>query len=201
METLKLSKKDINKIIEILNNGGLVAFPTDTVFGLACKMDKESISRVYEVKGRDFNKALPVMCNSKEMIERIAYINIDAEKIMERFMPGAITLVYKKKEEVEDYVTQGKDTIGIRVPDDEWILELISKLDHPIMVTSANISGNGSLLNWESVYECMKDHIEGIIMEDARGQMSSTIVDVSSDDIRILREGPISIDEIRECLG
>lgn len=198
METLKLNKKDIDKVREILINDGLVAFPTDTVFGLACRMDVGAIKKVYEVKGRDFNKALPVMCTLK-MVDEIAEVNDNARKIMNRFMPGALTVVYKKKGCVEDYVTQGKDTIGIRVPDDEWILKLIEKVNMPIMVTSANISGNGSLLKWEDVYECMKDRIDAIVTEDARGEMSSTIVDVTGE-IKILREGPISADQIKECL-
>lgn len=197
--TIKLNKNQIDEAVEILKSGGLVAFPTDTVFGLACKMDKEPIKRVYEVKGRDFNKALPVMCDGNDMIESVAYVNDDARKIMDKLMPGALTIVYKKKEEVEDYVTQGKDTIGIRVPDDDWILELIGKVNHPIMVTSANVSGEGSLLKWEDVYSCMNEKIEAIVCEDARGEMSSTIVDVTGD-VKILREGPISMEQIMECL-
>ena len=198
METLKLNKNEIEKVIEILKNDGLVAFPTDTVFGLSCRMSIDAIRKVYEAKGRDFNKALPVMCTLK-MIDDIALVNDNARKIMNRFMPGALTMVYKKKDCVEDYVTQFKPTIGIRVPDDEWILNLIEEVGMPIMVTSANISGSGSLLKWEDVYECMNGRIDAIICEDARGEASSTIVD-TSDEIKILREGPISADQIKECL-
>lgn len=199
MKTELLDKKDIQRVIEILDHNGLVAFPTDTVFGLACKMDKEAILKVYKAKGRDFNKPLPMMCNGPKMIEKVATISSDARKIMDHFMPGAITIVYKKKEEVEDYITQGLPTIGIRVPDDEWILNLIDELNTPIMVTSANISGNASLLEWKNVYDCMKDKIDAVVMEDARGQSASTIVDASSE-IKVLRQGPISLEMIKEIL-
>ncbi|MBO4918987.1 MAG: threonylcarbamoyl-AMP synthase [Erysipelotrichaceae bacterium] len=177
-----------------------MAFPTDTVFGLACAMDQDAIRKVYKAKGRDFRKPLPVMCDGPEMIRRIAIVSDKAERIVERFMPGALTMVFPKREEVDDVFTQGMDTIGIRVPDDPWILDLIRELDTPIMVTSANISGNGSLLKWEDVYACMHGKINGIVTEDARGEQASTIIDVTSNEIKALREGPISIEEIKEAI-
>jgi len=199
METIKYTKMDKDKIIKTLIDGGILAFPTDTVFGLACIMDKNAIAKVYAAKGRSFDKPLPMMCNSLEMIESVAYVSETAKKLIRKFVPGAITLIFRKKDNVEDYITQGKDTIGIRVPDDAFILDLIKELNQPILVTSANISGNGSLLKWEDVYECMKDKIDAIVMEDARGDKASTIVDVS-DEIRILRQGPISEEEIMEAI-
>lgn len=199
MDTILYTKKDSDKIITLLKDGGLLAMPTDTVFGLASMMDEKAIKRVYEVKGRSFDKPLPMMCCSKVMIDSVAYINKDADKIIDRFMPGALTIVFKKKEEVPAYVTMGRDTIGIRMPDDEFILDLIEKLGKPLMVTSANISGNGSLISWKDVCSCMKGKIEGIICEDARGDIASTIIDVS-EDLKLLREGPLSIEEIKESL-
>ena len=180
--------------------GGILAFPTDTVFGLACAMDKNAIRKVYKAKGRDFRKPLPVMCDGPEMIKRIAVVNEKAEKVMECFMPGALTMVFPKREYVDDVFTQGMNTIGIRAPDDAWILDLIRQLNAPIMVTSANISGNGSLLKWEDVYASMHGKINGIVTEDARGVRASTIVDVTGDEIKILREGPISLEEIKEAI-
>lgn len=199
MKTELLTYDQIDKVIEVLNNNGLVAFPTDTVFGLACKMDVEAIKKVYEVKGRDFDKPLPVMCDSFDMISKIAYVTKDAKKIMDKFMPGAITLVYKKKEEVDSYITQGKETIGIRVPDDKWILSLIAKLDCPIMVTSANKSNTPSLFKWDDVYKQFDGLIDVIVKDDAKGNKASTIVDVVND-VKILRQGPISLEDIKECL-
>ena len=200
MKTIRYTKMDKQEIINILMTGGILAFPTDTVFGLACAMDKDAIRKVYKAKGRDFRKPLPVMCDGPEMIKRIAVVNDKAEKIMDRFMPGALTMVFPKKEEVDDVFTQGMDTIGIRVPDDEWILDLIRRMDTPIMVTSANISGNGSLLKWEDVYACMHGKINGIVTEDAGGDQASTIIDVTSDEVKVLREGPISLEEIKEAI-
>ena len=199
METIKYTKMDKKQIINTLMKGGLLAFPTDTVFGLACMMDEKAIKKVYEVKGRSFDKPLPMMCCDLKMIESVAIVDEKTKKLIKNFMPGPITIIFKKKDCVKDYVTQGKDTIGIRVPDDEFILELIKDLKKPLMVTSANISGAGSLLKWEDVYKDLSGKIEAIVCEDASGDSASTIVDVS-DGLKILREGPISIEEIKEVI-
>lgn len=199
METLKLSKNDKKKVIEILKNSGIVAFPTDTVFGLGCVINKEAISKIYEAKGRSFDKPLPMMCNGLKMIESVANVSEDAEKIINKFVPGALTLIFNKKAHIEDYVTNGKPTIGIRVPDDEWILDLINELNEPILVTSANLSDTGSLLKWEDVYAQLNNKIDAIVCSDATGQTSSTIIDVTNE-VKLLREGPITLDKIKEVL-
>ena len=195
METIKYTKEDIDLIKEELLNGKLIAFPTDTVFGLACVMDIDAIKKVYIAKGRDFNKPLPVMCSGYEMISKIAYVDEKTKRIIDKFMPGALTIVFKKKDELDPYITQGKPTVGIRVPNDEWIINLIEKIGKPIMVTSANISDTCSLLKWEDVYFQMNEKIDGIVCENARGDKSSTIIDVS-DGLKLLREGPIDFKEI-----
>lgn len=199
MKTSIYSKKEIDKVIEILNNNGIVAFPTDTVFGLACSISVEAIKKVYDAKGRSFDKPLPMMCANLDMIKTVAIVSDKAEKIINKFVPGALTLIFKKKDSLENFVTNGKDTIGIRVPDDKWILELINKLNKPILVTSANLSDTGSLLKWQDVLQQLDGRIDAIVSEDATGQTSSTIIDVSQD-IKILRQGPISFEEIMEVI-
>ena len=199
METIKYTKQDLNKIKEILLNGGIVAFPTDTVFGLGCVINKQAIDKIYSAKGRSFDKPLPMMCNGLEMIESVAKVSEDASKIINKFVPGALTLIFNKKDNVEDFVTNGKPTIGIRVPDDKWILDLISELNQPILVTSANLSDTGSLTKWEDVYSQLNGKIDAIVTEDASGETSSTIIDVT-DGVKLLRQGPISLDDIMEVL-
>ena len=199
MGTIKYTKQDLEIIASKLLEKKIIAFPTDTVFGLACIMDKEAIKKVYIAKGRDFNKPLPMMCTGYQMIKDVAIVTDEAKKIIDNFMPGAITIIFNKKDEIDDYITQGLNTIGIRVPDDEWILNLINKIGKPIMVTSANISNEGSLLKWEDVYDSMNGKIDGIVCEDARGDKSSTIVSVI-DELKLLRQGPISFDDIKKAL-
>lgn len=199
MKTIKYTKQDLNKIKEILLNGGIVAFPTDTVFGLGCVINKQAIDKIYSAKGRSFDKPLPMMCNGLKMIESVAKVSEGASKIINKFVPGALTLIFNKKDNVEDFVTNGKPTIGIRVPDDKWILDLISELNQPILVTSANLSDTGSLTKWEDVYSQLNGKIDAIVTEDASGETSSTIIDVT-DGVKLLRQGPISLDDIMEVL-
>ena len=199
MDTIRYSTMDMDAIIGVLKNRGLIAFPTDTVFGLACIMDEEATAKVYEVKGRDFRKPLPMMCNGAQMIKEVAYVNEEAEKIIGAFMPGPLTLIFNKKECVSDHITQGLDTIGIRVPADDFILQLISELGSPIMVTSANLSGSASLIRYADVLKEFDGKIEGIVDGDARGEMASTIVDVCAEP-KILREGPITLDMLKEVI-
>lgn len=199
MKTAIFNKEEKKKVVETLRNGGIVAFPTDTVFGLGCIINKEAISKIYEAKGRSFDKPLPMMCNSLEMIESVAIVSEDAKKIINKFVPGALTLIFNKKAEIEDYVTNGKPTIGIRVPDDKWILDLIEELGQPILVTSANLSDTGSLLSYKDVLAQLDGRIDGIVCADATGETSSTIIDVTND-IKLLRQGPITLDQIMEAL-
>lgn len=199
METIKLNKEDILQVKQMLKENKIVAFPTDTVFGLACTTNKIAIDKVYEAKGRSFDKPLPMMCNGLKMIESVAEVSEDAKKIINKFVPGALTLIFNKKETTPDFVTNNKPTIGIRVPDDKWILDLIKELDEPILVTSANLSDSGSLLKWEDVYNQLNGRIDAIVCSDATGSISSTIIDVTGE-VKVLRQGPIALEEIQEVL-
>lgn len=199
METIKYIKQNTIEIKQALLNEKIIAFPTDTVFGLGCIVNKSAIEKIFKAKGRNFNKPLPMMCNSLDMIENVAKVSQEAKKIIKKFVPGAITLIFNKKENVEDFVTNNEQTIAIRIPNDKWILDLITELDQPILVTSANISNAGSLIKWEEVYSQLNGKIDGIVCEDATGEISSTIVDVTNG-ITVLREGPITIKDIEEVL-
>jgi len=191
-------EEEIEKVKEDLLKGETVAFKTDTVFGLACIYDDPiAIKKVYAAKSREEKKPLPMMCGNIDMIEQVAYVSNKTRKIMEAFMPGAITIIYKKKDVISSEITCGKDTIGIRIPNDDWILKLINMIGKPLLVTSANISNMPSLHKWEEVYEELNGKIDGIVMGEADGDLASTIVDCSSEEIKVLRQGPISEEEIR----
>lgn len=189
--------KDIEIVKEDLLEGDIVAFGTDTVFGLACVYDDlKAIDKIYKAKNREAKKALPMMCGSVLMIDDVAYVSDRARKIMNKFMPGAITIIYKKKDCISNSCTSGLDTIGIRIPDDKFILDLINLVGKPLLVTSCNMSHEPNLSKWEDVLRIMDGRIDGLVKKNALGGVASTIVDCSGDDIKILREGPISKEEI-----
>lgn len=201
IKTELIESNDIKTVTDYLKNGRIVAFPTDTVFGLGCIYDdEEAIRRVKEAKGRDEKKPLPMMCSSLEMIEKVAYVSDDVRRIIERFTPGALTIIFKKRECISDYVTNGLDTIGIRVPDDETILKMINMLGKPMLVTSANISGTPSLKRYEDVIRELDGRVDAIVRKDAMSDTASTIIDATGDDFKVLREGKISIEDIKEYL-
>ncbi len=189
--------EDIEIVKEDLLKGDIVAFGTDTVFGLACVYDDlKAIDKIYKAKNREAKKALPMMCGSVLMIDDVAYVSDRARKIMNKFMPGAITIIYKKKDCISNSCTSGLDTIGIRIPDDKFILDLINLVGKPLLVTSCNMSHEPNLSKWGDVFRIMDGRIDGLVKKDSLGGVASTIVDCSNDDIKILREGPISKEEI-----
>lgn len=200
----KMKTYEINEIEKIKNdllNGEIIAFGTDTVFGLACVYDDlNAIKKVYEAKNREAKKALPMMCKDVDTISEVAYVSDKALKIMKKYMPGAITIIYQKKECISDDATSGLSTIGIRIPNDEFVLTLLRSVGKPLLVTSANMSHEPSLLKWKDVYEKLDGRIDGVVKKDATGSLSSTIVDCSGTDIKILREGPISKEEIMDLV-
>lgn len=189
---IKYKKEDIKEVKDALLNSKIVAFPTDTVFGLACLYgDELAYQKIYEAKNRSINKKLPIMVSDYDMLVRYCEIDEKTKKLINKFMPGAITLILKYK----DY----DETVAVRMPDDKWIIDLIKIIDKPLYVTSANISGNGSLIKCEDVLNQIGDKVDGIVMADASGKQASTIVDCVNN-FEILREGPISISQIMDVL-
>lgn len=183
---------EVDEVVDCLKKHGIVAFPTDTVFGLGCLYkDEEAIEKIYEAKNRSISKRLPMMVSSLEMLKKYACINEKDERLLKEFSPGPITFIFK--------LIDGSDTIAVRMPDDKWILDLINKIDKPLLVTSANISGKGSLWDYKDVLNDLKEKIDMLVKGTSGGKTSSTIVDCVND-YAILREGPITKEEIMEVL-
>lgn len=131
-------------------------------------------------------------------IEKYAYVNENAQKLIDHFMPGMITLVLKKKSILSDDFTAGYDTIGIRIPDDPFVLKLLKEVG-PMLVTSANISGQETLLNDQEVYKQFEGKIKMIVKGECKSTLASTVIKVD-EDVTILRQGCIQEEEIREVL-
>jgi len=197
MLTKILETNDFDEIIKILKNDGIIALATDTVFGLATKFDSEiGVNNIYEAKNRPQSKALPMMC-TKEMLKDYVEYDDSYQRIIDTYMPGALTIVCKHKD-ISDKLID-KETIAIRIPDDELIVSIINELKMPLWVTSANISGEPSLSDWEDVYKSLNGRVDGIIKGKSKGDTASTIVSFV-DELKVLRQGPISEKELRELL-
>ena len=139
------------------------------------------------------------MCKNEEQIKNIAIVDQKAEKLIKTLMPGPITIVLRKKEELPNYITNGKDTIAIRMATSKTIEEIINKLGSPIFMTSANQSGKKECTNLEEI-EKNCPLLDGMIEGTVIFSKGSTIVDCSSDKIKILREGPITKEQIKNAL-
>ncbi len=199
MKTKILTHKNLHEACECLKSGGVVAFPTDTVYGLGVVYDQlDALNRLKLSKGRPDNKPIPMMIASIEQIDQVAYTNERVQKLTKAFMPGGFTIILKKRENVSDVITNGFDTIALRMPDDEFILSLIKMIAKPLLVTSANLSGQATGVYFEDVKRDFDGRIDMIIEGKCQGLVSSTIVDVSTETLKIVRQGPINEKEIQK---
>ena len=189
---------DEKKIFETLKNGGVIAFVTDTVWGLGCLPDNEkAVKKIYEIKKREAQKPLILMSN--EVYNLLDYVNPlpkKAHQLIKKYFPGALTLVVEKSEKTPDYITSNMPTVGIRVPDNE-VFKKICEIapNHVLATTSANLSHQPSAKSYEQAYENMHG-LADLVIEDyghiCKG-LESTVCGVFGDDIKIFRQGAIEI--------
>ena len=197
----RYNQDEIEKLVQILKNDGVISVPTDTVFGICARINSEvAHDKLITVKNRPIKKSFPVMCANEEQIKSIAIVNDVAEKLIKAFMPGPITLVLKKKSDLADYVTNGKDTIAIRMATSETIMRLILELKSPIFMTSANQSGKSTCTSLGEI-EKNCPLLDGMMEGNVIFSEGSTIIDCTSKEIQILREGPITIEQINKIIN
>lgn len=202
MKTILFEQANIKDVANCLLSGGVVSFPTDTVYGIGVVYDDmDALKRLKESKGRPDSKPIPMMIGNIAQIREVAYTNNQIDQLIKAFMPGGFTIVLKKKDTVSDEVTSGFDTIALRMPNDPFILELIQAIGKPLLVTSANLSGQPTGLHFEEVYRDFNGRIDMIVKGECKGSVSSTIVDASEEELKILRQGPIDEDDIRKVWG
>lgn len=198
------SDKDIHLAAKIISGGGLVAFPTETVYGLgADAMNPEAATAIYAAKGRPSDNPLIVHIAALEDLASLASnIPESVYTLANAFWPGPLTIVLDKKSSVPDATTGGLKTVAIRMPDNEAALSLIVASKTSIAAPSANLSGRPSPTTWMDVKEDMDGRIDGIIMGEACiGGIESTVLDLSGDLPVILRPGLITPEEIASVLG
>ena len=189
---------DIQKTVQIINNGGIVIFPTDTVYGIGCDpYNQKGVLSLYKIKKREKTKPFPVIGYSKKELEKIAEFDNKAEKIAEMFWPGPITLILKIKDEnIKKSLGLGKK-IAVRVPDNQCILSLLKECKL-LVATSANISGNTSPVDPNDCERNLNGYdllIDGGILSD---DGESTIVEIDEGEVRIVRNGSISEEELKK---
>jgi L-threonylcarbamoyladenylate synthase len=194
-------EEQVKKAIRILKKGGIVAYPTDTVYGLGANaLDEAAVLRVYAAKRRPHHLAVPILLASISQIGEVARdIPGIAWSLAERFLPGGLTLVLYKSPAIPAAVTGGDDKIAVRVPAHPIPIALIEGIGAPITGTSANLSGNPNPVTAEEVSRQLGDRID-LIIDGGRcqGDVASTVIDLTDEHPLILREGVISREEIEK---
>ncbi|MCJ7511330.1 MAG: L-threonylcarbamoyladenylate synthase [Dehalococcoidia bacterium] len=202
---LKADAQDaLTEAVAVLKGGGLVAYPSDTVYGLgAAASDERAVARVFAVKGRPSEKALPLLlAEAEDMAPLCAEVPAAAKLLVEHFWPGPLTLVLRRSPTFHSAALGGGEKVALRVPDHPLLRELIRALGEPITGTSANRSGRPSCRTAAEVEEELADAVDLIIDGGpSRAGQESTVVDITEDTPRIMREGAISRREIEKVLG
>jgi L-threonylcarbamoyladenylate synthase len=204
MKTVVIKGKNISYAVEVLKNGGLVGVPTETVYGLACNgLDAAAVAKIYEVKGRPEVKPLSLLVPNIEVAETVcAEIPKSARLLAEAFWPGPLTLVLPKLDTVPQIVTAGGDTIGVRCPNHPKTLELLRLAGVPAAAPSANPSDKPSPKTAGEVFDYFDGKIDCII-DGGKCELGveSTIVSLTTQPYKILRQGALPEEEIRRVLG
>lgn len=201
-----LKNIDFNRIKELLEEKEIVVYPTDTVYGVGGLItSEEAIKKIYQAKERSYNSPIIALVSSVDKVEDIAYINEKnrdlIERLIERFWPGGLTIILKKREFVPDILTAKGDTIGIRMPNLDIALKIIESVGGVLPTTSANISGETTPRSYDEVSERFRERV-GILIDGGKSPLGeeSTIIDMSNEP-KIVRVGAIPVEEIEKVIG
>lgn len=195
-----VDESELNEIKKILDNDGVIIFPTDTVYGIACNcFSEKAIKKVFDIKKRPENKPINVLSNNLDKIKLVSRnINEKEEFLINKYMPGALTIILDKNEKVSDILTAGLDTIGVRIPKNNISLRILENVSYPLATTSANISGDSAGIKITDFLKEFDGVVDAIIDGGETDlKVASTIVRVESDNkLKIIREGTLKIKEM-----
>ena len=202
MPTKIVSKHQIDVLVEALKNDEVIAFPTETVYGLGIVYDSEiAMERLKWAKKRPESKPFTLMIADPKMIDMFAKTNANDWKVIEAFMPGPLTLIFSRREDVDARITNGFDTIGIRCPNDPFVLELISKVGKPLLVPSANISGEPAATSTQEVLAQLDGRIAYVVDGKCQKGVASTIISLVNEQPVLIRQGDIQLSQIEEVMS
>jgi L-threonylcarbamoyladenylate synthase len=194
----------IDKAAGVVLAGGIIAFPTDTTYGLGVNpFDDSAVSKVYRLKQRQQEKPLILLLSSQEQLENITQeVSEEAKKLMEHFWPGPLTLIFAASDELKSFSIGHTGKIGIRIPDNPIARKLIDACRIPLTATSANISGQPSARSAQDAIDYFGNKIEMVLDGGpSRKEMESTVIDLTISPINLIREGQIGLDRIETVIG
>ena len=196
----RYKQNEITQLAEILKRDGVISVPTDTVFGVCARINSvQAHDNLVRTKNRPSDKLFPIMCADEEQIKSIAIVDEKAEKLIHTLMPGPVTLILKKRPELPEYVNNGSSTVAVRMATSKVIEELIRKTGSPIFMSSANQSGEPTCTTLDEIEKACPT-LDGMMEGKVSFGKGSTIIDCTSDKIKILRQGPVSMEQITKIL-
>ncbi len=195
----KPEKELIDLAVDVLENDGLVVYPTDTLYGIAANaLSNKAILKVYKVKGRTSKKPLSIAFHSLSQAKKYVKFNSFTLKLAKKFLPGPLTIILPMKHKFPKELTFGSKNVGIRIPDNEIALELMKGFKYPITSTSANISGDKDPVTAEDAEKQIGNKVD-LILDGGKCKLKkpSTIVEIIEDEIKVLREGAIKKTQLK----
>ena len=180
------SEDQVEEAVGVLKKGGIVIFPTDTVYGIGCRFDdKDAIFRLYKIKKTPTTQPFPILVTNLSQVEGLAIINRTGEELIKKFWPGALTIILKSK--------NGKGKIGFRMPDPELVRSLIDGVGEPVIGTSANFHGYPTPKSYKELNPDLIKLVDFVMEGECEGGVESTVVDATFDPPKVLRRGAITL--------
>ena len=181
-------------VVNVIKKGGVVLIPTDTIYGISCDATNiDAIKKVYDIKERNYNNPLLILVSSIEMLnEYVKEINDTEKELIDMFWPGKLTILLKKNNKIDNLVTAGSEYVGVRIPDNKYLIDMIEKIGKPLISTSANKSGDEPVINPSILDDEILSKFDYI---DNAGDLiasSSTLVQVDGKYVKILRDGDLT---------
>ncbi|HSE83776.1 MAG TPA: L-threonylcarbamoyladenylate synthase [Thermodesulfobacteriota bacterium] len=187
----------------ILDKGGIIVYPTETLYGMgAIATNDESVKKIFEVKGRPHGKPIPILVRDRDMLAEFAEITEQAFVLIDKFLPGPLTLVLKEKKKLPALITAGTGKVAVRISRHPFVRQIFDLISEPLTSTSANISAGESLFSFDEIYKVFKDKVDLVIdsgnLPPSKG---STVVDLTVEPPAVVREGDISKEELKEYIN
>ncbi|MCK5475231.1 MAG: threonylcarbamoyl-AMP synthase [Candidatus Pacebacteria bacterium] len=202
----KIIDKVTNTASKVLKSGGVIIYPTDTIYGIGANaFDEEAIKKIKKIKDRDNEKPLLVFVKDIETARRIVCIDSKVQRILENIWPGLITVVLRKKDIVPYSLTGGAQTVAVRIPKNKFVLQLLEKVDFPIIATSANLSGENNLFTAEEIIQkfSKRKFCPDLFINTGKikNTQASTIIDLTTGIPKIVRMGIVGKEKIKDLFN
>jgi L-threonylcarbamoyladenylate synthase len=190
------------KAASVLRQGGIIVYPTETLYGIgALALNEESIKKIFDIKERFYGKPIPILVKDREMLSQFVEVTEEASQLIDKFLPGPLTLVLRQKKNLPDLISAGTGKVAIRISSHPFVRRLFDLLSEPLTSTSANVSGEENLFNFYEIYETFKSKVDLVVdsgnLPPSKG---SSVIDLAVKPPRIVREGDIGRDVLKEFL-